>query len=381
MIDTLFKAYEEDDHLRNVILPLTLGVKRIVFFSRKPYEEKSYAPAKALYDKYLQTEIRFVVLDEKNERQQVCEIFQEYPDAAVDMSGSRYILLLLFAEAVHHKLPVFYFDAEEDIVKEYHREDYSPMKPFRLSIEEIISLSGGRIIQHIHSEPDPKERSVNNLILKTVESCYKDYDQFISSVTTIDRLYQNSRHTSATCQLNEEDLQKLKKVPLYKKFLELGLFRLKGNTLTFRSSRIRSLFDVTGSWLEAYLFIKLQRSGLFDDVKMSVVIDFSDSEKSKYPVTCEIDLLAAKDNHLIFLSCKSNKVDNVALNEIALHRHTFGNELSVAAVATAVDLPSRSPAIAAKASELGVLILDRETLEKGWDKELERLLKEEFAAL
>ena len=132
MIETLFKAYEENDHLRNVILPLTLGVKRIVFFSRKPYEEKSYAPAKALYDRYLHTEIRFVVLDDKNERQQVCEIFKEYPDAAVDMSGSRYILLLLFAEAVHHQLPVFYFDAEENIVKEYHRQDYSPLKPFQL---------------------------------------------------------------------------------------------------------------------------------------------------------------------------------------------------------------------------------------------------------
>ena len=54
-----------------------------------------------------------MVLEDKNERQQVCEIFKEYPDAAVDMSGSRYILLLLFAEAVHHQLPVFYFDAEE----------------------------------------------------------------------------------------------------------------------------------------------------------------------------------------------------------------------------------------------------------------------------
>ena len=380
MIETLFKAYEENDHLRNVILPLTLGVKRIVFFSRKPYEEKSYAPAKALYDRYLHTEIRFVVLDEKKERQQVCEIFKEYPDAAVDMSGSRYILLLLFAEAVHHQLPVFYFDAEENIVKEYHRQDYSPLKPFRLSIEEIVSLSGGRIIQHIHSEPDPKERSINNLILKTVESCYKDYDQFISSITTVDRLYQNSKHTSATCHLDKEALDRLKKVPLNKKFQELGLYHLKGNTLTFRSSRIRTLFDVTGSWLESYLFIKLQRSGRFDDVKMSVVIDFSD-QGAKYPVTCEIDLLAAKDNHLVFISCKSNKVDNVALNEIALHRLTFGNELSAAAVATAVDLPSRSPAIAAKAEELDVFILDRETLDDGWDRELERLLKEKFAVL
>ena len=102
------------------------------------------------------------------------------------------------------------------------------------------------------------------------------------------------------------------------------------------------MISVAGAFLENYLYLKLDESGLFDDIKMSAVIDFSD-DKYAYPVRCEIDCLIIKDNRLLFVSCKSSKADATTLNEIYVHNHRFGNALSLCATWQAKTCAPRTP--------------------------------------
>ena len=91
---------------------------------------------------------------------------------------------------------------------------------------------------------------------------------------------------------------------------------------------------------------------------MSTVIDFSD-ERYSYPVRCEIDCLIIKDNKLLFVSCKSNKADTEALNEIYVHNHHFGNVLSLPVLCVCEEMDRKYPSTYAKGEELGVYLVDR----------------------
>ena len=64
-----------------------------------------------------------------------------------------------------------------------------------------------------------------------------------------------------------------------------------------------------------------------------------------------------KDNHLGLVSCKSNKVDTDAINEIKVHNTVFGNHLSKAVIFTAEDMNIKNPAIFKKAQELDVRVI------------------------
>ena len=80
------------------------------------------------------------------------------------------------------------------------------------------------------------------------------------------------------------------------------------------------------------------------------------------PVKCEIDLVAIRNNRLLFISCKSNKVETPALNEIYVHNSMFGNALSVPVICVCEDIDRRYPSIYAKAEELGIYMIDKSNL-------------------
>ena len=164
-----------------------------------------------------------------------------------------------------------------------------------------------------------------------------------------------------TFYLDEEKRRNILTDVSYRKICDL--FMIEEDSIIFKNSRLRNLIGVSGAILENYIYIKLSESGCFDDVKMSVVIDFAD-EKYSHPVRCEVDCLVIKDNHLLFVSCKSTKVDTTALNEIYVHNSKFGNCLSNAAICVCEELDRKYPSFYAKGQELGIYLIDRSSFKK-----------------
>ncbi|MBR2577844.1 MAG: DUF1887 family protein, partial [Erysipelotrichaceae bacterium] len=144
------------------------------------------------------------------------------------------------------------------------------------------------------------------------------------------------------------------------RYKSLDLFEIEGNELRFYNSDIRRIFMVSGAFLENYIYHKLKESGYFDDVQMSATIEFSD-DRWKYPVSCEIDCMVLKNNNLLFVSVKSNKVEKDDLNEIKVHNVVFGNRQSSPVICINSDLSDKKPSIYAKAEELGVYVIDSST--------------------
>lgn len=358
---TILKVFSEKDHLRNAIVPLSLGAQRIVFLTREDADEKDSAMLVFLFRKYLQAEILFVRINVGEEKEKICALFQQYPDAEIDMSGSRYLLLLLFEEALLHHSSIWYYDETDNNVKNFGQRKQIK-KAFSLQLEDMIFLAGGRFMKQLHPSPD-KNEGMKRIVCQTMQKMKNCFPSFLSALSSIVKtLRAEKREDNGSYYLRDITLQKLSCLPLFQELQNLGLFRLQGNHFSFYNSYVEEMFEVGGIWLESYVYLCLKESGIFSEVKMSAAIDFSSKNKGKFPVTCEIDVLAIRDNRMFFISCKSNKVDRYALNEIALHNLYFGNERSSAALATLEDVTNKNAPMCAKARELNVCLLDKKQL-------------------
>ncbi len=354
----VFKVFEDDKMLDNVIVPIAMGADHVFYFSHVDHSEKSMNICREFL-KRNESGCSFLFMDEDYDLEYW---FRRYPSAIVDMTGARYILLRLFELANQYQNPIFYFDSEENTIKNYRaRKSMSYPYPL-LTIEDIVYLGGGTIQKHIHNAPNLNNKEHCELIRRAVEMNIDQYDRFVSYVNSVHSMV--GKFDGETTEISDEAVKKIKNYELTRTMKELRLFTINGNAFSYRSREVKQLFEVAGSWLESYLYIKMKESELFDDVMMSVVIDFSSRRRTPYPVTCELDLLALRDNRLIFISCKSNKVDSSALYEVKLHSTLFGNQLSTSAVCTAEELDRRNPSIYTKARELGIAVIDRSLMKE-----------------
>lgn len=349
MINKLIKTFDETNNFNNVIIPLSLEVKEIVYIYHHSIDENNKNIVLKIINKYKEIKVSFIEVDEES----IKEIVDE--NSVVDVSVSKYISLVLTELAFKDNLNIIYFDIEERKIKEYKTHKVLCDKLFKFNIEDIITLGNGRIIDHLHR---PTTNNETKELIYNVIKVDRNYSKFISYVNSVNQLISNFNNEDNTYYLNESVINKITSSSYYTKYFStLNLFKIEGNKLIFFNDDIKRIFTASGSLLEDYIYNKLIDSNLFDDVSMSVKIEFNTKEY-KYPVTCELDGLVLKDNTLLFVSVKSNKVDASALNEIKVHNIRFGNNYSKSVICVNSDLNVDSPSIYSKAMELGIYVID-----------------------
>ena len=129
----------------------------------------------------------------------------------------------------------------------------------------------------------------------------------------------------------------------------------------FRDGQIRTWLRDVGSVLELYVYKACLDSGLFDDVRTSAVVDW-EGDKRTNAVSNELDVMATRGVTPVFISCKTCDVKTEALNELAILRDRFGGQIAKAAIVTA---ERGRTVMRNRASELNILVIDLEDLEKG----------------
>lgn len=349
MINKLIKTFDETNNFNNVIIPLSLEVKEIVYIYHHSIDKNNKNIVLKIINKYKDIKVSFIKVDEES----IKEIVDE--NSVVDVSTSKYISLVLTELAFKDNLNIIYFDIEERKIKEYKTHKVLCDKLFKFNIEDIITLGNGRIIDHLHK---PTTNNETKELIYNVIKVDRNYSKFISYVNSVNQLISNFNNEDNTYYLNESVINKITSSSYYTKYFNtLNLFKIEDNKLIFFNDDIKRIFTASGSLLEDYIYNKLIDSNLFDDVSMSVKIEFNTKEY-KYPVTCELDGLVLKDNTLLFVSVKSNKVDASALNEIKVHNIRFGNNYSKSVICVNSDLNVDSPWIYSKAMELGIYVID-----------------------
>lgn len=349
-----------DTSVDNIINALTLGIDEVTFIYRHDIEERHRNSITNIINHYAKMKINFMKVDDKDD---VSRIIDDNQDIVADISGGRFLTMVLFEAALKKNIPIIYYDDEENCIKSYHEHQVITKDVFKLSIKDIIELGGGRITNQMHHAPD--DQRTKEIVKNCVEASFDCYPKFIAFIQRLNGIISaSSKANDYTYYLSEKNLNKLEAEEYHHKYQKLGLYELVDNRLCFDSLAIIKMINASGAFLESYLYYLLLDSKLFDDVVMSSVIDFS-SKKNRYQVVCEIDCMIIKDNRLLFVSCKSNKIETPSLNEIKMHDYTFGNKLSNSVLCTLDDLNTNSPSIYAKAKELEVAVVDTTSFIKG----------------
>ncbi len=347
----LIKSFDEHNNFNNVIVPLSIDIDEVIFIFHHDIEQIKFDNCKKVINKYKNIKITFRKVDKKDTETIVSD------KVLVDVSASKYISLVLHDYALKNGLNIIYYDEIEKKIKEYNTHSIYKANIFKLSIEDMLNLNGGRIVSSLH-KPIKKRESIE-LIYRIINEC-NEYNRFISFISKINSLVSYLEHNKNIYYINEAIKDKILSDDNYLRFKKYNLFTFESNKLIFFNEEIGHMFEISGSFLENYLYHKLSDSKEFDDVQMSVTIEFN-NEQWKYPVRCELDCLVIKDNNLLFTSIKSNKVETSDLNEIKVHNVMFGNQYSKPVICINSNLSNDRPNIYAKGEELKIAIIDEDT--------------------
>ena len=150
---------------------------------------------------------------------------------------------------------------------------------------------------------------------------------------------------------------------LYERGLILNLTLDDKASFSFPDKQIRFWLRDVGSALEVFTFKNMLDSGVFDEYKCSVIVEWEghDSEKTIYN---EVDVMALQGITPYFVSCKACKINTYALNELEILRDRFGGE---GAEAVLVSSETCSNATRNRARALNIEIVDYNDIRRNLD--------------
>ena len=338
-MNKLLTVYDDREPLNNVVNALTMDVDEVFYLYHHEERRTAFTNIRKVIRSYKNIALHFIrPVDDEAE---ISKILQDNRDVIVDVGGSKYLSLLLFEHANRNGNPIIYFDSEENVIKDYRTHSVVDRDIFKLTIKDVLMLRGGDIADYMHkgvNDPETKET-----IYQLFENNLNDYSALMNYLSYLNKILVSAKAIgNRSFRLRKEQLVEIRKDKCFQRIGDL--FTIEEDRIVFKTAKLIDVVTVSGTLLENYLYLKLQEANRFDDVKMSVVVDFSD-DRYDHPVKCEIDLMAIHNNRLMFVSCKSNKVETPALNEIYVHNSMFGNSLSVPVICVCEEIDRRYPSM------------------------------------
>lgn len=120
-----------------------------------------------------------------------------------------------------------------------------------------------------------------------------------------------------------------------------------------------------GTWLELYCYISLHDCGVYNDVRLSVKVDWDGERKSRPEVTNEIDVTFFRGVHPVFLSCKLAEPAPEALHELSVYKSYFGGGYSKCILATLSAIDRENTHIGKRAQEMDIALIDATDIREG----------------
>lgn len=175
-------------------------------------------------------------------------------------------------------------------------------------------------------------------------------------------------------------------LPLLEKAADLGLitkFSHINNMISFEfgNESIKKYLTDYGTCLELYTYITLCKAGVYDDVRMSVKVDWNGIRPHPVEITNEIDVTFFCGIHPVFLSCKLSEPSSEALQELSVYKSYFGGRHSRCILVTLAVMNPQCSYSLWRAKEMGISVIDGTSIQKGtFLQDLERAIGNKRAA-
>lgn len=390
-METLIELYDARP-LENIIGPEVFHPKRVVYICPEDFTEKERTREKLntfFQHRGLEPELVFTcsnVYESSSTLRVFRDIDRKYPDCTLDISGGTEAVLfaagLLCAESA---IPVMTYSRRNNCFYNIRGAVFGREMPCTVAytVEDCLLMAGGSM----------RKGRVDNAIL---ENYLSDIDPFFQlylahrqnwtktvnymqrvSLTGEDGTYSLSVNgdylvkgeRSNWIKAPEDVLRDLEKIGF---LLDLEIVPDESASFRFRDGQIRAWLRDVGSVLELYVYKACLDSGLFQDVRTSVVVDWEGTEQTQ-AVSNELDVMCTRSVTPVFISCKTCSVKTEALNELSVLRDRFGGKMARAAIVTS----SRGgAAMRNRASELDIMVIDINDLISGEiDKRLKKLME------
>ena len=156
---------------------------------------------------------------------------------------------------------------------------------------------------------------------------------------------------------------------IMRNLLEIGVLKQCRFTkdkvvVEFKSLLYKKSLMNQGIWLELFCYTTAKKSGFFDDVRTSLVIDWDGVEGGPDTTKNEVDVFLVKGVTPVFISCKMSVPVPLALSEIKVLSIKFGGSQSKAVLVTAGVLGPEHKALQIRAQDLGVKLVDFTAIKK-----------------
>ena len=379
-MQTLIELFDERP-LENVLGGEMFRPERIIYVCPSDFRD-----VKNIQDKLgaffrhrgLETEVVFTrahIYDSEKIRNKLHELVRNYPDCALDITGGTDAVLFaagfLCAET---QIPVVTYSRRRNCFYNLRGASFGEKLPCTVSypVEDCFLMAGGFV----------REGRVDNAIL---ENYLEDIEPFFklflthrrgwtSAVTYMQRVsptnedgscslevhgdYQAKGERNSRINAPEEMLRDLEKINFIS---DLEIVTGESVAFRFRDRQIRTWLRDVGSVLELYVYKACLDSGLFQDVRISVIVDWDGDDDTK-PVSNELDVVCTRSVTPVFISCKTCDVKTEALNELSVLRDRFGGKMAKAAIVTATRGGTQ---MRSRASELGITVIDLNDLTDG----------------
>ena len=294
-------------------------------------------------------------------------ITERYSDCAVDSTGGTdAVLFAVGLFSAEKECPVFTYSRKKNHFYNIKNAPFADGLPctIQYSVEDFFRMAGGSV----------RQGRVDN---KVLSAYLEDFDPFFRVylenrrqwdriVTYIQRLSPTSAEGTWSLEAQGPYTVKGQRASridapedALRSLEEIGLIRELTVTpeqvsFRFRDGQIRAWLRDVGSVLELYVYKTCLDTGLFEDVRTSVIVDW-EGEHRDNAVSNELDVMCARGVIPLFISCKTCDARTEALNELAILRDRFGGNVARAAIVTA---ERGNAALRKRAAELGIRVID-----------------------
>ena len=351
-MQTLIELFDKRP-IANVLGTEMFRPERTVFLCDKEISENRALQQKLknyFKQRGLETQILFretATLNAASVKRALETVVQQYPDCALDISGGSDAALfaggLLCAE---QPLPVFTYSRKRNTFFDIQNAPFAHnvLCDVLLSAPDCFAAAGGSV----------RQGRVDNAVLEQyveqIDGFFKLFlkyrHQWQRIVSYLQRVSPTPREGPISLSVvaawqvkgdrgiltaNEEALRDLAEMGFLR---ELELLPGEQVRFSFADAQIRAWLRDVGSVLELYVWKACVKSGSYQDVRVSVVVDW-DGQNTRDGVSNEIDVVAVRGIKPVFISCKTSEIRTEALNELAILRDRFGGEVARAIIVSA----------------------------------------------
>lgn len=296
----------------------------------------------------IQTELEFLSVgryDADAIRQAIKSVAERYPDCVLDVTGGSDAAL--FASGMvccETGLPAFTFSRKTKRFYNIQNAPFAADLPCQVvfSIEDYFKMAGGEMRQGRLSTKAMERYSREIPAFFAIYLAHKrEWQQLVSYMQRVSYAPKNSPVAlEVNAPLSVKGERGLVSAPreLLRELSKIGFLLdlcIENDRVSFRfpDSEVRGWLRDVGAVLELYVYQTCKDMAVFDEVRASVVVDWKEGEQ-RDAVTNEIDVVTSKGIIPLFISCKTNRLNTEALNELAILRDRFGGKLSRAAIVT-----------------------------------------------